>query len=119
MYKDKDEVYVSGSVKRSGRIYQFVNPHMEKQGKQHTGLNPVYSLTAGLTQKTMRIAVKSAVDTVYGKLKDIFPNEFRSKYKLAELNFSLLNVHRITSYNVCYTKLLRKNPKQTACFATN
>lgn len=93
MYKDGDQVYVSGSVKRVGRAFQFTNPHMEKQGKQHTGVNPVYSLTAGLTQKAMRLAVKSAIGTVYGQLKDILPNEFRTEHKLAELNFSIANIH--------------------------
>ena len=93
MYRDGDKVYVSGSVKRAGRTFQFTNPHMEKQGKQHMGLNPVYSLTAGLTQKTMRLAVRSAIGTVYGRLEDLLPNEFRTKHKLAELNFSIANIH--------------------------
>ncbi len=93
MYKEGDMVYVSGSVKRAGRCFQFTNPHIEKQGKQHTGLNPVYSLTAGLTQKTMRMAVKSAIGTVYSQIKDILPNEFRTEHKLAELNFSIANIH--------------------------
>lgn len=93
MYKDGDQVYLSGSVKRAARSFQFTNPHMEKQGKQHTGVNPVYSLTAGLTQKTMRLAVKSALTTVYGQLKDILPNDFRTEHKLAELNFSIANIH--------------------------
>jgi ATP-dependent DNA helicase RecG len=93
MYKDGDRVYVSGPVKRVGRSFQFTNPHMEKQGKQHTGLNPIYSLTAGLTQKTMRLVMKSVLSTVYGQLKDILPNEFRTEHKLAELNYSVANIH--------------------------
>ncbi len=93
MYKNGDKVYVSGSVKKAGGHFQFTNPHMEKHGKQHMGLNPIYSLTAGLTQKTMRLTVQSAIHTVNGKLKDIFSNEFRIEHKLAELNFSVANIH--------------------------
>jgi len=93
MYKDGEKVYISGSVKRVGRHFQFTNPHFEKHGKQHTGLNPIYSLTAGLTQKTMRLAMKSAINIVYGKLKDILPNDFRAEHKLAELNYSVANIH--------------------------
>lgn len=99
MYKGGEKVYVSGSVKRTGRYFQFTNPHIEKHGKQHTGLNPIYSLTAGLTQKTMRLAMKSAINIVYGKLKDILPNYFRAEHKLAELNYSVANIHFPESEN--------------------
>ncbi len=93
MYKAGDAVYVSGCVKRIGKSFQFTNPHIEKQGKQHTGVNPVYALTAGLTQKTMRLAVKAALESVRGQIAEIFPNEFRAEHRLSELNYSIYNVH--------------------------
>ncbi len=93
MYGDGDRVYVSGRVKRVGKRFQFTNPHMEKQGNEHMGINPVYPLTAGLTQKTMRLAVKAALDAVRGQLNDIFTNEFRTAHKLSELNYSIANIH--------------------------
>ncbi len=93
MYKDGDRVYVSGRVKRVGKRFQFTNPHMEKQGSEHNGINPVYPLTAGLTQKTMRLAVKAGLDAVRGQIKDIFSNEFRAEHKLAEINYSIDNIH--------------------------
>ncbi len=93
MYKDGDCVYVSGRVKRVGKRFQFTNPHMEKQGGEHIGINPVYSLTAGLTQKTMRLAVKAGLCAVSGQLTDIFTNEFRAEHKLSEINYSIDNIH--------------------------
>jgi ATP-dependent DNA helicase RecG len=93
MYKAGDSVYVSGRVKRIGKGFQFTNPHMEKQGGEHSGINPVYSLTAGLTQKTMRLAMKAALDVTAGQLTDIFTNEFRTEHKLSELNYSIVNIH--------------------------
>lgn len=93
MYKDGDSVYVSGHVKRVGKRFQFTNPHMEKQGGEHTGINPIYPLTAGLTQKTMRLAVKAGLDAVRGQLADIFTNEFRTEHQLAEKNYSIVNIH--------------------------
>lgn len=93
MYKDGDSVYVSGNVKKVGRSFQFTNPHIEKHGKQHTGMNPIYALTAGLTQKTMRLVVKAAIEAVNGRLPDILSNEFRAQHRLAELNYSIVNIH--------------------------
>ena len=93
MYQDGDCVYVSGRVKKVGKRFSFTNPHMEKHGGEHLGINPVYPLTAGLTQKVMRLAVKAAIDSLRGQLEDIFSNEFRTEHKLCELNFSISNIH--------------------------
>ena len=93
MFQKGDRVYVSGKTKMIGRRIQFTNPHMEKSGGQHEGINPVYALTAGLTQKTMRIILKTALAQYVGNAVDIFPNDFRSTYGLAELNFALKNIH--------------------------
>ena len=93
MYRQSDTVYVSGSVKRVGRRLQFTNPHMEKNGGQRDGLNPVYPLTAGISQKVMRIVVKSLLDTLGGKLPDPFAPEFRSCHSLCEINFALEHIH--------------------------
>lgn len=93
MYKAGDSVFVFGKTRRAGRKMQFTNPHMEKQGRAREGLLPIYPLTAGLTQKVMRITVKSALEKYLGSIKDILPNEFRAAHGLAEVNFALSNIH--------------------------
>ena len=93
MYKENDVVFISGTVKRNGRRLQFVNPNMEKPDKAHEGLNPVYALTAGLSQKVMRILVNSALQQYHGSIPEILPNDFRSKHHLAEINYSLAQIH--------------------------
>ncbi len=93
MYKLNEAVYVSGSVKRVGRRFQFTNPHMEKNGGQHEGLNPVYPLTAGISQKVMRLVMRSLLGSLGGKLDDLFSAEFRSAHELAEINFALEQIH--------------------------
>jgi ATP-dependent DNA helicase RecG len=93
MYAKGDRVFVFGKVKRIGKKLQFTNPHMEKGGQHHEGLEPVYPLTMGLTQKVMRLLIKSALDKYGGCLQDILPNDFRLKHSLAEINFSLSNIH--------------------------
>ncbi len=93
MYKLRDTVYICGAVKRVGRKLQFTNPHMEKDGGQHEGLNPVYPLTAGISQKVMRLAVKAALDALGGKVPELFSAEFRSQHELAEINYALEHIH--------------------------
>lgn len=93
MYAKGDMVFVFGKVKRIGKKLQFTNPHMEKNGRQHEGMEPVYPLTMGLTQKVMRLIIKSALDKYCGSIEDILPNDFREEYKLAEINFALSNIH--------------------------
>lgn len=93
MYKLRDTVYVCGAVKRVGRKLQFTNPHIEKEGGQREGLNPIYPLTAGISQKVMRLAVKAALDALGGKVPELFPAEFRSRHELAEINYALEHIH--------------------------
>lgn len=93
MYKKGDSVYVSGKTKRIGQKIQFTNPHIEKEGNQHEGINPIYPLTAGLTQKVMRIILRAAINQCCGNIPDILPNSFRVQHHLSEVNFTLLNIH--------------------------
>ncbi len=93
MYHKGDEVYVSGTTKIIGRSLQFTNPHIEKGNKQITGLSPVYPLTAGLTQKSMRILMKSALEYCAGSIRETLPEQFRKLHNLADINFSIKNIH--------------------------
>ncbi len=93
MYAKGDMVFVFGKIKRIGKKLQFTNPHMEKGGRHHEGLIPVYPLTMGLTQKVMRLLIASVLEKYSGSVQDILPSDFRLKYGLAEINFSLANIH--------------------------
>ena len=93
LYKKGDHVFVTGKVKRVGSRLKFTNPHMERAGCQHEGLTPVYALTAGLTQKTMRLAMQAVLDQIFGTVEEFLPADFRSEHGLAEINYSLRNIH--------------------------
>ncbi len=93
MYRCGDKVYVFGKTKRVGRSIKFTNPNMEKEGRPREGLLPVYPLTMGLTQKVMRIIIRSALDRYLGSIPDILPGDFRAGHRLAEINFALSNIH--------------------------
>lgn len=93
LYKKGDRILVTGKVKRVGSRLKFTNPHFEREGTQLEGLTPVYALTAGLSQKIMRLAVQSVLEQVFGSVEEFLPAEFRSKYALSEINYSLRNIH--------------------------
>ncbi len=93
LYKKGDTVTVTGKLKRVGGRLKFTNPHMEHGSAVREGLTPVYALTSGLTQKTMRLAVQSALEQTFGSIHELFPADFRKHHSLAEINFSLQNIH--------------------------
>ncbi|MBT7122634.1 MAG: ATP-dependent DNA helicase RecG, partial [Clostridia bacterium] len=93
MYKNGDKVFVSGKTKIVGRKLQFTNPSIEKGNGGNEGLLAVYPLTGGLSQKVMRILMKSALSVSKRSIIDIFPNDFRAKYTLAEVNYCVSNIH--------------------------
>lgn len=59
-------------------------------------MQPIYGLTAGLTNRTVQQAVKQALEKTDTR-KDCLPAAVRKKYELAELNFALETIHFPTS----------------------
>ncbi len=96
-FNEGDEVLMHGKVKRIGRDLVMEAPEYEKAaGGDSVNLMriaPYYSLTEGLTQKDFRKAVYSALQYLNHKLADVFPEELRKKYGIAEINFCINNIH--------------------------
>ncbi len=91
------EYFFHGKVKRVGKEIVLESPEFE-QASAGGSLNlnrivPYYSLTEGLSQKELRKAVRSVIEAIYEKSADVFPEEFRKLYSLAEINFSFNNIH--------------------------
>ena len=100
-----------GTVTRNkqGRI-QMTAPVFEKQGNERfTGkIVPVYPLTANLSQKVVQTTMETALKEA-GRLTEYLPEKVREKYMIAELNFSMQNIHFPTdfeSYNIARTRFV-------------
>lgn len=95
--KTDDELFLYGKVKVIGRDVVMEAPEYEKaSGTESINLLrivPEYPLTEGLNQKDMRKAVHAAIELCDGKLSDIFPEDFRRRFQLSEINFSINNIH--------------------------
>lgn len=96
MFKIGDSVIFSGRTSLINNMVSMECPEYEKSiGNNINTLRivPEYGLTEGLSQKEIRKAVYGALDLVDNAIEEIFPNEFRKKFKLAEINFSIRNIH--------------------------
>ncbi len=92
-----EEYLFHGKVKQLGREKVIEAPEFEKTS-DNGSLNlmrivPYYSLTEGLSQKDIRKAVKGILDLIDNKAVDIFPEDFRRRYSIAETNFCINNIH--------------------------
>jgi ATP-dependent DNA helicase RecG len=95
--KQGEEIYFHGKIKTAGRELVMESPEFERE-ECRAQMNllrivPEYPLTEGLTHKDVRKAVFSALELTEGKLADIFPEDFRKRYQLPEINFSVNNIH--------------------------
>ncbi|MBQ3427727.1 MAG: ATP-dependent DNA helicase RecG [Clostridia bacterium] len=104
-FSDNEKYVFFGRVSRSkqGRI-QMVAPVFEKFGNErYTGkIIPIYPLTAQLSQKIVQSTMEAALAEA-GELAEYLPESIREEYKIAEINFSMRNVHfpaDFESYNI-------------------
>jgi len=96
-FREGDEILMHGKVKRIGKDLVMEVPEYERLSDSESinlmRITPYYSLTEGLSQKDIRKAVYSALRYADEKQADVFPEELRRKYGLAEINFCISNVH--------------------------
>ena len=87
---------VYGQVERSGRTMRFVNPALEKAGEEEGGraggILPVYPLTAGLTQKALRAAMRQALPLAQARI-DPLPEAVCEGFSLVSWSEAIQNVH--------------------------
>lgn len=100
-----------GTVTRNkqGRI-QMTTPVYEKSGgERFTGkIVPIYPLTASLSQKIVQSTMQTALEEA-GRLEEYLPDFIREKYKMAEINFSMHNIHfpsDFKNYNIARSRFV-------------
>ncbi|MCK9216790.1 MAG: ATP-dependent DNA helicase RecG [Firmicutes bacterium] len=96
LFKPGDEIVFFGkSVFMNNKLLVEV-PEYEKLNNNNIHsmrIVPEYSLTKGISHKEMRNIVYKALSFVNNKLADIFPDDLRKRYSLAEINYSINNIH--------------------------
>ena len=54
---------------------------------------PIYPLTFGISQNTIRKIIENGVDEVYGNLEETLPDYILKKYNLMDINSSIKKIH--------------------------
>ena len=91
-------IVISGVAKVYGGRVVFQSPDYdifdEREGQTHAGrLVPIYSLTDGLYQRTIRRAVKQALDSALPKVREYVPDETLCRYDLMGLREAIAYLH--------------------------
>ena len=90
---------VSGDVSEYRGTMQFIHPEVEilDDGASRSDtagrIVPIYPLTEGLHQKTMRKIVQNAWDKYNEHIKPVFPESFADKYSLSDPWSCLQEIH--------------------------
>ena len=79
---------------KSGR-YEMKSPIFDESGiNKNTGkIIPIYPLTYGISQNTIRKIIENGVEEVYGNLVETIPDYIIKKYKLLDLNEAIKKIH--------------------------
>lgn len=99
-FKIGDQIVISGRVERYQERLQFSSPEYERVMENendaiHTGrITPIYPLTEGLFQRSLRTAMKEVTDQyVVSEIKEFLPDEIRKRLSLADLTTALATMH--------------------------
>ena len=94
------ETYIFyGKVGMVGQKKTLTNPVAEREDRAGTAesvtgrIMPIYPLSAGLNQRVMLDAVRSALNACANDIPNALPEEIQSQYKLAQAGFAYENVH--------------------------
>lgn len=104
VFETGDKYVFYGKIQIRGTKLEMVNPVYERIGneKYTERIMPIYPLTGGLTQKVVQAAMSEAIKEA-GRLDEYIPDKIRDKYKIAEINYSINNIHfpnDFESYNI-------------------
>lgn len=97
-FEEGDHVILSGKVEFRGKL-QLTNPEYEILREEdadviHAGrIVPVYPLTEGLAQRSLRMSMKELVDHYSEYVTEFLPQEFLEHYKLMELKQAFRQIH--------------------------
>ncbi len=94
--KGGDQIVVSGKIDMYLGRYMINHPSWELLEKEHLHTNrivPIYSLTANISQKTLRSVIFQTVNHWAPRIKDYLPDTIRSNVGLTTLGEALKQVH--------------------------
>lgn len=84
-----------GKIKKNGLFFETINPVFEIFNENASvKIEPIYPLTAGMTQGVLRRLVNEALEIELKKITDCLPDKIRMKYKLCSAVYAYEKIHR-------------------------
>ncbi len=99
-----------GKVLRKYNGFEMQSPVYEpEESEKNTGrIIPIYPLTYGITQNTIRKIIESGLNEIDGKLEETLPEYILKKYNLMDYNSSIQKIHfpkNFEDFNKARTRL--------------
>ncbi|MDG1154019.1 MAG: ATP-dependent DNA helicase RecG [Alphaproteobacteria bacterium] len=92
-YKEGEKVYISGKIEQFGDYKQITHPEFVNKKLDNIPVyQPIYQLTAGITQQTLGKTVKKCLLNV-PKLEEWLSKDILKKYNFNDFTTSLNNIH--------------------------
>ena len=84
---------------KNGR-WEIVNPEMVEESniQKIQGIKPIYRLTKGITNTYIESLIKQLTQNAMFELPEIFSEEFRKKYNLADISFAFSQIHNPANF---------------------
>ncbi|MBI5417818.1 ATP-dependent DNA helicase RecG, partial [Candidatus Poribacteria bacterium] len=80
--------------------YEMLDEDEDTNKSENMGrIVPVYDLTESITQKFLRKTISSMLDQYISLLKDILPDELRTKYSLPAITVAIREIHFPTNFS--------------------
>lgn len=92
MLTNNQTYYFYGKISRNFSRVQMVSPTFRAE-QLGTYFNPVYRLTAGLSNTIISKAVQKAIELLPENINDTLPEKIRSKFDLVDLKTALCDIH--------------------------
>ena len=97
MYHRGMEVVIRGKLKLRRGVWEFHHPHIASYDPMAPGvdetLQPVYSLTKGLDQRTLRGLARQVLEASRGAIEEVLPDRFREAHRLLGIEAAVEQVH--------------------------
>ncbi len=91
------ELALYGRVEARGSSLELVNPELEilNGGESHSlgRIVPVYSVTAGIPEKWLRILIETTLSQVLSQVPELLPEELRQELQLPSISWALEQMH--------------------------
>jgi len=90
-FKRNTEYLISGRVAERFGMLAIESP---ETGDLSAGrIVPVYSLTAGISQKILRGLISQAMESTVGQIVDFMPDDIKNAHNLCNREFAIKNIH--------------------------